>query len=142
MERDTAAPTLEIYWSRLCLRPYNTRPFLLWRNGWTAQDEACMQVGLGPGHIVLDGDLAPPPQCGTAPPFRSMSVVAKRLDGSRCHVRRYASAQATYVRWGSSYPRKGHGSHLLLAHVYCGQTVAHLSCCCAVVQTVAQNWVL
>ena len=26
-----------------------------------------MQVGLGPGHIVLDGDSAPPPQRGTAP---------------------------------------------------------------------------
>ena len=26
-----------------------------------------MQVGLGPGHIVLDGDPAPRPQRGTAP---------------------------------------------------------------------------
>ena len=26
-----------------------------------------LQVGLGPGHIVLDGDPAPPPQRGTAP---------------------------------------------------------------------------
>ena len=25
------------------------------------------QVGLGPGHIVLDGDSAPPPKRGTAP---------------------------------------------------------------------------
>jgi len=28
-----------------------------------------MQVSLGPGHIVLDGDPAPPPQMGTAPQF-------------------------------------------------------------------------
>ena len=28
--------------------------------------ELGMQVGLGPGHIVLDGDPAPPPQRGTA----------------------------------------------------------------------------
>jgi len=28
-----------------------------------------MQVGLGPGHIVLDEDPAPPPQRGTAPQF-------------------------------------------------------------------------
>ena len=28
-----------------------------------------MQVGLGPGHIVLDGDPAPLPQRGTAPIF-------------------------------------------------------------------------
>jgi len=28
-----------------------------------------MEVGLGPGHIVLDGDPAPPPKKGTAPHF-------------------------------------------------------------------------
>jgi len=27
----------------------------------------CMQVGLGPSHIVLDGDPAPPPQKGAEP---------------------------------------------------------------------------
>jgi len=36
-----------------------------------------IEVGLGPGHIVLDGDPAPPK--GAQPPnFRPMSVVAKR----------------------------------------------------------------
>ena len=46
-----------------------------------------MGVGLGPGHIVLDGDPAPPPKGGiAAPTFRPMSIVAKRLDGSRCHL--------------------------------------------------------
>jgi len=44
-----------------------------------------MQVGLVPGHIVLDGDPAPPPQRGTDPNFRP-AVVAKWLDGSRCHM--------------------------------------------------------
>ena len=43
------------------------------------------QVGLGPDHIVLDGNPAPRPQKGTAPNFRPMSVVAKLLDGLRCH---------------------------------------------------------
>jgi len=28
-----------------------------------------MPVGLGPGHIVLDGDPAPPPQKGAEPPI-------------------------------------------------------------------------
>jgi len=45
-----------------------------------------MEVGLGPGHIVLDCDLAPPPaqKNGTYSPtnFRRMSIVAKRLDAS------------------------------------------------------------
>ena len=92
-----------------------------------------MRVGLGPGHIVLDEDPAPPPQRDTAPifgpyllrpngcmdkdatwyggrpwprrlcvgwgprsppkkneaeppNFRPMFIVAKRLDGSRCHL--------------------------------------------------------
>jgi len=44
------------------------------------------QVGLGPGHIVLDGDPALLPQRGTAPNFRSISVAAKWLHGSRCHL--------------------------------------------------------
>jgi len=46
-----------------------------------------MQAGLGPGHIVLDGDSAPPPQKEVEPPnFRPIYVVAKWLDGSRCHL--------------------------------------------------------
>ena len=40
-----------------------------------------MEVGLGSGHIVLDGD--PAPQEGAQPPnFRPMFTVAKRLDAS------------------------------------------------------------
>jgi len=41
------------------------------------------EVGLGPGHIVLDADPAPPSPNGNIPQFRTMSVGAKRLDGSR-----------------------------------------------------------
>jgi len=49
-----------------------------------------MEVGLSPGDFVLDGDPVPLPKKGAEPPnFQPMSVVAKRLDGSRCHfVRR------------------------------------------------------
>jgi len=40
------------------------------------------EVGLRPGDFVLDGDPAHLPKKGTEPSsFRSMSVVAKRLDG-------------------------------------------------------------
>jgi len=45
-----------------------------------------MEVGLGPGHIVLDGDPASPPQSGTAPAIFAHVCCAKRLDGSRCHL--------------------------------------------------------
>ena len=45
-----------------------------------------MQVGLGPGNIVLYGDPAPLPKKATTPNFWPMSIVAKRLDGSICHL--------------------------------------------------------
>jgi len=48
-----------------------------------------MEVGLGPDHTVLDRDPAPPKKGGTAPVapnFQPMSIVAKRLDGSRCRL--------------------------------------------------------
>jgi len=54
-----------------------------------------MDVGLGPGDFVLNGDPAfpsPPPLLN----FRLMSIVSKRLDGSRRHLgRRWALVQAT-----------------------------------------------
>jgi len=46
-----------------------------------------MEAGRGPGDIVLDGEWPSSPPKGTQPPnFRPMSIVAKRLDGSRCHL--------------------------------------------------------
>jgi len=47
------------------------------------------EVGLGTGDFALDRDLAPPTQKGgtaRSPNFWPMSVVAKRLDGSRWHL--------------------------------------------------------
>ena len=43
----------------------------LWPNGWTDQGETWYagQVGLGPGHIVLDGDPAPLPKKGPEAPI-------------------------------------------------------------------------
>jgi len=45
-------------------------------------------IRLGLGHIVLDVNPAPlPPKGqGTAPNSRSMCIVAKRLDGSKCYL--------------------------------------------------------
>jgi len=55
-------------------------------DGWIKMAHG-MDVGLGSGHIVLDRDPAPPPKKGQSPPpnFRPISIVAKRLNGSRCH---------------------------------------------------------
>jgi len=48
-----------------------------------------MEEELGQGDFELDGDQLPPCQKGgaaTLPNFWPMSVVAKRLDGSRWHL--------------------------------------------------------
>ena len=45
------------------------------------------EVGVGPGRIVLDGDPAPLSKKGhSSPTFRPMSIVAKLLGESRCHL--------------------------------------------------------
>jgi len=47
-----------------------------------------MEVGLSPCDSVLDGNPDPSPQRGwsSVPNFRPISIVAKRLDASRCHL--------------------------------------------------------
>ena len=45
-----------------------------------------MEVGLNPGEFVLDGDPALLKGVEPSLNFRSMSIVAKRLDGSRWHL--------------------------------------------------------
>jgi len=74
------------------------------------------EVGLGPGHIVLDGTQLQPRKRAQKPPlgplfapslnFRPRYIVAKRLYEPRCHlVRRSDLAQAS-LRWGPSSPPK------------------------------------
>jgi len=92
--------------------------------GWIKM-KLVIGVGLGPGHIVLDGDPTPLPQKGHSPQFWPMSVVAKRLDGSRCHLVWWSAlARQHCVRWGpcSSSQNRGHGTPQFSADVYCGQT--------------------
>ena len=36
------------------------------------------EVGLGPGHIALDGNIAPPEGAQQPPTFRPMSIAAKQ----------------------------------------------------------------
>jgi len=52
---------------------------LLWPNGCMDQDANWYGVGLDLRDIVLDG-------ANSSSNFRPMSVVAKRLDGLRCHL--------------------------------------------------------
>jgi len=87
------------------------------------------KVGLSPGDSVSDGDLAPSPQRRWSPltNFQLISIVAKRLDASRCHW--YGGRpppRELCVRWGPSPPPKRRQSPgcspQFSAHVYCGQT--------------------
>ena len=66
--------------------------------------------GFGLGHIMLDGDPDPPKR-DTAPNFRPMFVMAKRLDGSiktplSTKVGLGGSAQATMCWMGTQLPPK------------------------------------
>ena len=46
-----------------------------------------MEVGLGPDHIVLDGDPAPLPKKGTEPPnFRSMLPLGMEVGLGPGHI--------------------------------------------------------
>jgi len=66
-----------------------------------------MQVGLGPGHIVLGGDPAPPPLKGHIPQFSPHICCCMDQDvtwyGGRPRPRRLC------VRWGP-LPQKGGGA--------------------------------
>jgi len=83
------------------------------------------------------------PQRGTAPNFRPMSIVAKRLCGLRCHlVWRSASAQATLCKMGTQLsPKRGHSPHFSTistvakrldgsrCHLVWKQALAHATLC-------------
>jgi len=79
---------------------------------------------------VLDGDPAPLFKKGAEPPTqfsnRPMSILAKRLDGSRWHLAHgsWPWSRPHCARWGPSSPhQKRWQSHpQFSAHFYCGQT--------------------
>jgi len=87
------------------------------------------QVGLGPGHIALRGDPAPLPQRGTTPPnFRSISVAAKWLHGSRCDMvwsLEVGLGPGDFVLHGDPAPLPKKGAEpppQFSPHFFCGQT--------------------
>ena len=80
----------------------------LWPNGWMEQDATCYGGRSRPWpHCIIDGDPAFLYKKGgrASPNFRPISIVAKRLDASRCHLsRRLTSAQATFCSMGMQLP--------------------------------------
>ena len=81
LDRDLAGPPQEGGGA-----PQIFSPCLLWPNGWMDQDGTWHGSRLSPGDFVLDARPSPLPQKGRAPNFRPMSIAAKRLHGSRCHL--------------------------------------------------------
>jgi len=57
---------------------------VLWPNGAWIKVPFGTRVGFGPGHMRTQLPLKKGHT--TPPPFRVVSVVAKLLDGSRCHL--------------------------------------------------------
>ena len=71
-----------------------------------------MEVGLDPGHIVLDGDPAPPKR-GTAPNFRPMSVWPNGWmdqDATWYGGKRRLRDIVLFFIWGSSSQKGGHST--------------------------------
>jgi len=105
---------------------------------YCSQTAGCNRIPHGtevrpqPGDIVLDGHPAPPKR-GTPANFRLISIVAKRLDGSRCHlVRRYSPRLMPHcVRREPSSPAEGAQQPLLFRpmSIVAVATVAHVSYC-------------
>jgi len=71
------------------------------------------EVGLGPGHNVLDGDPAPPPQRGTASLFSAHICCVQMAGWIKMTISREVGL--------SSPPPKGDGAPKFSAHICCGQ---------------------
>ena len=82
------------------------------------------RVSLGPGHIVLDGDPAPPPPKAHSPQF-SARICSCKMDGwiKMSLGREIGLGPSDIVLHGgpSSPPQKRGHSPQFSAHVYCGQ---------------------
>jgi len=66
----------------------NFRPLYLWPNGWMDQDGTWHGGGTqSRPHCARWGPSSTSPKRGRSPPnFWPMSIAAKRLDASRCHL--------------------------------------------------------
>jgi len=101
---------------------------LLSPNGWIMIKMAFdMEVGLGPSHIVLDGDPAPLPQKGTEPPQFSAHFYCRQTAGwiKVALGMEVGLGPGDFVFDGDPATPRTQGTPTtsqFLAHVYCGQT--------------------
>jgi len=97
------------------------------------------EVGLGSGHIVLDGDLVPPK--GAQPPIfgTCLSWTNNWMDEDATWCGGKPRPRPHCVRIQLPLKR-GHTTPHFSAHVFCGQAVAHLSYCWAFVIFAGWAW--
>jgi len=96
-----------------------------------------MEGGLGPGHIVVDGNPAPPSKKGHSPPILGQCLLWQNgwtdrdatWYGGRPHPKRH------YVRWGPSSPRKRAQQPPAFQPMSILPKWSHLSSCGAIVCT-------
>jgi len=84
-----------------------------------------MEEGLGPGHIVLDGDPTPSRKSGQSLPVFGPFPFGQKAGCIKMPLGiEVGLSPGDFVRWGfSPLPRKGHSPPpQLLANVYYGQT--------------------
>ena len=100
---------------------------VLWPNGWTDHDETWLQVGLGPGHIVLDADPAPPPQKGHSPQFSANIHCGQTAGWTKMPLgtEEKRRPRRCCVRCCRSSPKRGTALQFSV-HVYCGQNEVDL----------------
>ena len=91
-----------------------------------------MEVGLGPGHIVLDRDPARPPTKKDSSPQLSAHVCcAQTAEWIKMQhdVEVGIDASDNVLHGDPDAPAKRGTAPNFRLNVYCGQTVAHLSYC-------------
>jgi len=105
--------------------------------GWIKMLPFGTEVGLGPGHIALDGDPSPPPPKGHSPQFSAHVCCGQTTEWiSMPLVRKVGLGPCDVVLDGDPAPPSPKGaqppqlySPQFSVYVYCVQAVSHLSYC-------------
>ena len=120
----TVCRTVRPMLSVCCLPVCDCGPSCGQTDGWIKK-KLGMEVGLGPGDIVLHGDPSPPQKRGDSSPHFSAHVLWPDgwMDQDASWYGRRPQPRPHRVRWGPSTPQKGH-SPQIFGRVYCGQMVA------------------
>jgi len=124
------------YWVTICktahayaIRPLSVCPVLSvmlvycgQTVGWI-KTKLSTEVGLGPGHTVLDEDPAPPPPKGHSPQFLAHICCGQKAGWIKMPLGREAGlGPSDIVLDGDPAPPKRGHSPQFSAQVYCGQT--------------------